>query len=126
MEPLNDDDDDDGFDASFLEVSLSEPTSAGSGLGKHINYKMTVRVRRQGAVPFINHQRPPTKTAQTTFEVYKAREFSVVRRYNDFARLHKALHTKYKGIAFPQLPVPKMNGPFRRVFLSNQGFEPVN
>ena len=57
MEPLNDDDDD-GFDASFLEVSLSEPTSAGSGLGKHINYKMTVRVRRQGAVPFINHQCP--------------------------------------------------------------------
>jgi len=124
--------DDEGDLASdFLEIAVGNPVTVGSGLlNKHTNYTVTVKVRgrpasRRGAPPAspADAGRPgpwSQPACQTSYVQFKAREFSVQRRYRDFVWLYRKLQHAYRDVAFPVLPPGKFAGRFKAQFLQDR------
>ena len=64
-------------------ISVSEPVKQGEGLSGYISYKINT---------------------ETSWPCFNQREFSVIRRYNDFLWLHQHLCQDFPGLVVPPLP----------------------
>jgi sorting nexin-1/2 len=67
----------------FARITVSEPVKQGEGLSLYISYKINT---------------------ETDWPCFNQREFSVIRRYNDFLWLHQHLCQDFPGLVIPPLP----------------------
>ena len=60
------------------------------------------------------------RAPQTSYPQYRAKQFTVQRRYRDFVRLHRQLKACHRDVAFPDLPPGKIAGRFQDRFLKER------
>lgn len=90
----------------FLEVSLSDPTKVGDGMGSYMVYKLTVK---------------------TNYPAFKSPEFTTTRRFSDFLNLYEKLKEKHMaaGRILPPAPEKDMVG-MARVKMSKEDTTPFD
>jgi sorting nexin-1/2 len=90
----------------FIEISLSEPTKIGDGMGSYMVYKVTTK---------------------TNYPIFKSKEFSANRRFSDFLNLFEKLKEKHlvAGRVLPPAPEKDMIG-MAKVKMSKEDSSPID
>lgn len=90
----------------FLEISLSDPTKVGDGMGSYMVYKLTTK---------------------TNYPAFKSREFQTSRRFSDFLSLYEKLKEKHlaAGRIMPPAPEKDMIG-MAKVKMSKEDTAPID
>ena len=87
-------------------MTVSDPVTQGDGVNAHVSYRVSTEARRGGAqaagcgdADSRALLRRASRLAQTTLPSFKWKQFSVVRRFRDFASLHQRLSDAHPGTA---------------------------
>jgi len=98
--------DDDEDRDKFLDISLSDPTKVGDGMGSYMVYKLTTK---------------------TNYPAFKSAEFSTNRRFSDFLSLYEKLKEKHlaAGRILPPAPEKDVIG-MAKVKMSKEDTTPID
>ena len=82
---------------------MSDPVTQGDGVNAHVSYRVSTEARPAAAASWCKERVALTRRAasalraQTTLPSFKWKQFSVVRRFRDFASLHQRLSDAHPG-----------------------------
>jgi len=90
----------------FLDISLSDPTKVGDGMGSYMVYRLTIK---------------------TNFPAFKSTDFTTSRRFSDFLNLYEKLKEKHQvaGRILPPAPEKDMIGT-AKVKMSKDDTTPID